>query len=118
LATGRVQAGQIALGAGISRAAVAETGMSSEEAPGDTTDRALGPAAAAVPQAWGPAAAAAEASVAAVAEVVAVAAVGGAGKRPRSQKKIRWVVHDALRRPETMKISNFKSRILFPEEHR
>jgi len=90
LATGRVVADQIVLEAGISRAAVAETAMPSEEAPGDTTDRALDPAAAAVPPAWGPAAAAAEeASVAAVAEVVAVAAVGGAGKRPRSQKKIR-----------------------------
>jgi hypothetical protein len=85
LATGRVVADQIVLEAGISRAAVAETAMPSEEAPGDTTDRALGPAAAAVPPAWGPAAAA---LVAAVAEVAAAVA-GGAGKRPRSQKKIR-----------------------------
>ena len=37
----------------MSRAAEAATGKPSEEVPGDTTDRALAPAAAAVPPAWG-----------------------------------------------------------------
>ena len=52
----RGAAGQIALEAATSPAAEAETATPSEEAPGgprDTTDRALAPAAAAVPPAWG-----------------------------------------------------------------
>ncbi len=69
---------RIALAAGISRVAVAETGMPSEEVPGvpgATTDRAHAPAAAAAPPAWDPEA---EAPVA-----VAVVAVGdGADKKP------------------------------------
>jgi len=69
---------RIALAAGISRVAVAETGMPSEEVPGvpgATTDRAPAPAAAAAPPAWDPEA---EAPVA-----VAVVAVGdGADKKP------------------------------------
>ena len=60
---------------GISRAAVAETGMPSEGVHAGTTDQALAPAAVAVPPAW-----VAEASVA-VAEVAEVAAeVGDAGR--------------------------------------
>ena len=56
----------------MSRAAEAATGKPSMEVPGDTTDRALAPAAAAVPPAWG---------LEAVAVlVVVVEAVGGVDK--------------------------------------
>ena len=56
LATGRVEAEQIEWEAGTSRAAVAETGMLSEEvreAPRVTADRVRELAAVAVPRAWG-----------------------------------------------------------------
>ena len=56
----------------MSRAAEAATERPSMEVPGDTTDRALAPAAAAVPPAWG---LEAEAVL-----VVVVAAVGGVDK--------------------------------------
>jgi hypothetical protein len=56
----------------MSRAAEAATGKPSMEVPGDTTDRALAPAAAAVPPAWG---LEAEAVL-----VVVVEAVGGVDK--------------------------------------
>ena len=65
----------------MSRAAVAETGMLSEAAPGAprvTTDRAHAPAAAAAPPAW---------DLEEVAAVVVAVAEGGAGKRPRSRKE-------------------------------
>lgn len=81
MATGQAEADPIASETGMCRAAVAETGMPLEEVPGvpgDITDRALGPAAAAAPPAWD--LEAAEGSVAAVAEVEVVAA-GGAGRR-------------------------------------
>ena len=51
LATGQAEE-PIASEAGMSRAAVAETGMPSEVVPGVTTDRALAAAVAAVPPAW------------------------------------------------------------------
>lgn len=58
-ATGQPAAGPTALEAGIFRAAVAEAGMPSEGAPGDTTVPALAPPAAVVLPAWDLAAAAA-----------------------------------------------------------
>ena len=75
LATGRAEAERIASEAGTSRAAVAETGMPSEEVPEveGTADRARAPAAAAAPPAW-------DLAEAAVVEVVAVGGeVGGLG---------------------------------------
>jgi hypothetical protein len=69
-----VEEERIALAAGISRVAVAETGMPSEEVPGvpgATTDRAHAPAAAAAPPAWDP-----------EAEVAVVAVGDGADKKP------------------------------------
>lgn len=77
LATGRAEAERIGWEAGTSRAAVAETGMPSEEVPGDpavTTDRARAPVAAAVPQAWD------------LEEAGVVVAGGGVGKRYRLGK--------------------------------
>jgi hypothetical protein len=62
---------------------VAETGTPSEEAPGDTADRALRETAAVVPPAWDPAA------EAEVVEAEVVVAVGGVGKRLGSRKKVR-----------------------------
>jgi hypothetical protein len=55
----------------MSRAVEAATGKPSEEVPGDTTDRALAPAAAAVPPAWG---------LEEVAVVVVVGVVAGVDK--------------------------------------
>ena len=75
-----VEAEQIGWEAGTSRAAVAETGMPSgevPEAPRVTTDRARAPAAVAVLRAWDLEEA-----------VVVVAAEAGAGKRPRSRKRM------------------------------
>jgi hypothetical protein len=66
---------------GTSRAAVAETGMPSEEVPGVPaviTDRALAPAVAAVLRPW---------DREEVAAVVVVAAVGGGGKRPMPMER-------------------------------
>lgn len=57
------------------RAAEAATEKPSMEVPGDTTDRALAPAAAAVPPAWG-----LEEAAVVVAEVVVVEVVGGVDK--------------------------------------
>ena len=61
----------------MSRVAEAATGKPSMEVPGDTTDRALAPAAAAVPPAWG---LEAEAVLVVGAAVVVVEAVGGVDK--------------------------------------
>jgi hypothetical protein len=61
----------------MSRAAEAATEKPSMEVPGDTTDRALAPAAAAVPPAWGPEE---EAVVVVVVAVVVVEVVGGVDK--------------------------------------
>lgn len=74
-----MEAEQTASEAGISRVAAAETGTPSEGAPGDTTVRAPGAAAAVGLPVSGPAA---------VAVVSVVVAVGGAGKRPEWQRKI------------------------------
>jgi hypothetical protein len=61
-----VEAEQIAQGAGIFRAAAAETGMPLGEDPEGTTDQAHAPTAAAVPPVWDLEVAAAAAAVAAV----------------------------------------------------
>jgi hypothetical protein len=61
----------------MSRAAEAATGKPSEEVPGDTTDRALAPAAAAVPPAWG---LEEEVAVVVVVGVVVVGVVAGVDK--------------------------------------
>jgi hypothetical protein len=63
----------------MSRAAEAATEKPSMEVPGDTTDRALAPAAAAVPPAWG---LEEEAVLVVGAAGVGVVAVGGADKQP------------------------------------
>ena len=82
LATGQAEAERIEWEAGTSRAAVAETGMPSEEVPGAprvTTDQARAPAAAAVPRAW---------DLEEVAEAVVVVVAGGdVGKRPSAERK-------------------------------
>ena len=70
-ATGREEADRIALEAGTSRVAVAETGMPSAGVPGDTTDQMLGPAAVAAHPAWD----------LEVEEASVVVAEGGAGRR-------------------------------------
>jgi hypothetical protein len=75
LATGRVAVEQIASEVGISREAVAGTGMHSEGARGDIADQTLAAAAVVAPPAWD-LAAGAEASVG-----VAAVVVGGAGRR-------------------------------------
>jgi hypothetical protein len=74
LATGQVEAEQIALEVVIFLAAVAETGTHSEEVPAVITDRVLDPTAVAVHPAWG---------LEAAAEAVArgVVGVGGADSR-------------------------------------
>lgn len=85
LATGRGVVGRIASGAGISPAAAAETGMLSEEEPGDTTGLTLAPAAAAAPPACH---LEAEAEVSVAAEEASVAVVaGGAGERDSWRKR-------------------------------
>ena len=77
LATGgRGLAGRTVLEAVICRATGAETGMPSEVAAGDTTDRTLAVAVTAAPPAWG----LEEASVEVV--VVPVVAAGDAGSLP------------------------------------
>ena len=78
LATTRAEAERIASEAGISRAAVVETGMPSEVAREDTADRTLVPAAAGAPPAW---------DLEAEASVAVVVAVGGAGRNPDSGTK-------------------------------
>ncbi|MGA9308590.1 MAG: hypothetical protein WBW31_24560 [Candidatus Sulfotelmatobacter sp.] len=75
MTTGRAAVERIVSEAGIFRAAAAETEMPSEEVPAGTTDRALAPAAVAVPPACG-----AEALVAAEVVSVVEAVVGGAGR--------------------------------------
>jgi hypothetical protein len=80
LATGRAEAERIGWEAVTSRAAVAETGMPSEEVPGAprvTTDQARAPAAAGAPRAW---------DLEEVAVVVAVAG-GDVAKRPSAERK-------------------------------
>ena len=72
------EAEPIASAAAISRAAVAEIGMPSEEVPGDTTDRARAAVAVAAPPAWD--------LEAGRGSVVAAAAVG-AGRRLDRRKK-------------------------------
>ena len=81
MATELAEAEEIVSEGGISRAAVAETGMLSEEAPKAIADQARAPTAVAVHPAWD---LEAEAGAVAEAEVVVVGAVGDAGRRPRS----------------------------------
>ena len=66
----RAEADRIALEAGTSRVAAAETEMPLEGVPGDTADRVLAPAAAAAPPAWD----------LEVEEASVVVAEGGAGR--------------------------------------
>ena len=102
LATGRAAVERIVSGAGIFRAAAAETEMPSEEVPAGTTDRALAPAAVAVPPACG-----AEALVAAEEVSVVEAAVGGADRalalpKPKftgAQNEIKKGANESLSRP-------------------
>jgi hypothetical protein len=81
--TERAQEERIAQEAGISHAAAAETGMHSEEAPRDTTDRVPAPAAAVAHLAW------VLEEEEAVAPVVAAVGVGGAGNWLDRGKEIR-----------------------------
>ena len=80
--TEQAEAERIAQGAGISHAAAAETGMHSEGAPRDTTDRVPAPAAAVAHPAW-------VLEEEAAAPVVAAVVVGGAGNWLDRGKEIR-----------------------------